>query len=177
MIAIPLVPPLSEAKAYLPSGVEVTAKGDPGNERSCRVGFIACAEARDGPLRRAATANAATSATARIFIAINGAFLDKDEFVNQLSLVKSTSDHDQPRTISREDRGPSGRSPFAAPPAGFEPATHGLEGHRSIQLSYGGSFLETVGTICRPRQTAGTGAKDRGARIRTGDLKHPKLAR
>ena len=75
MIAIPFVAPLSDANAYLPSGVGVTANGDPGSARFCRVGLIGCAEARDGALSSALTAKTAMSAAARIFMTDNGRLL------------------------------------------------------------------------------------------------------
>src|ERR1700727_2262836 len=62
MIAIPFDDPLSDATAYLPSGVVATAKGEPGSDRSCRVGFIACAEARAGALNSAPAARMAIGA-------------------------------------------------------------------------------------------------------------------
>ena len=68
MIAMPLVAPLSEAKAYGPFGVGVTANGDPGNETLCRLGLIDCAEALDATLSSALTTRVGMSSKPRIFI-------------------------------------------------------------------------------------------------------------
>ncbi len=56
-----------------------------------------------------------------------------------------------------------------ARPAGLEPATHGLEGRCSIQLSYG-RRLKTF--EYRPLEKSG-----RGREIRTPDILYPKQTR
>ena len=60
--------------------------------------------------------------------------------------------------------------PKLARPAGFEPATLGLEGRCSILMSYGRMVLATLG--CQGVQKNG-----RGGEIRTPDILHPKQAR
>ncbi len=59
------------------------------------------------------------------------------------------------------------------PPAGLEPATHGLEGRRSVQLSYGGPLSGNLNRmIGAPGFEPGTSASQtpRAARLRHAPL-------